>query len=74
MPKQIRERLGLRSGIDLEICEGPEGILIRRAEQKPRLLKRGYLLVHTGKLPAGYDMSGATEADREDRIREIWSR
>jgi AbrB family looped-hinge helix DNA binding protein len=75
VPKPIRDRLGLRVGVDLEISEGPQGILIRRrTEPQPRMVKRGRLLVHTGKLPRGYDLSHAVEADREDRVREIWSR
>jgi AbrB family looped-hinge helix DNA binding protein len=74
VPKPIRERLGLRAGMDLDVSEGPDGILIRRAEPQPRLLKQGRLLVHTGKLPAGYDVAKAVDADREDRAREIWSR
>lgn len=74
VPKPIRERLGLQAGTDLEVLEGPEGILLRRAERKPVLIREGLLLVHTGKLPAGYDMSKAVEDEREARIREIWSR
>ena len=74
VPKPLRERLGLRAGTDVEIQEGPEGILIRRAEREPLLVQEGQLLVHTGKLPAGYDISKAIDEEREARLRGIWSR
>jgi AbrB family looped-hinge helix DNA binding protein len=74
VPKPIRDRLGLRTGVDLEVTEGPDGILIRPAARGPRLVREGLLLVHTGELPPGYDLTRAVDEDREDRIREIWSR
>ncbi|MCP5114697.1 MAG: AbrB/MazE/SpoVT family DNA-binding domain-containing protein [bacterium] len=74
VPKPLRERLGLHAGVNLEIIEERDGILIRRAEREPLLVREGHLLVHTGSLPAGYDMSRAVEDEREARIREIWSR
>ena len=74
VPKPIRDRLGLRAGTDLKVIEGPEGIVIRRAEREPRLVLEGKLLVHTGKLPRGYDLTRVVEDEREARIREIWSR
>ncbi len=74
VPKPIRDRLGLRPGTELDVAEGPDGLLIRRTERQPRLMKQGHLLVHTGKLPAGHNVLQAVEADREDRVREIWSR
>ena len=74
VPKLLRERHGLRPGTPLEILEGPQGILLRRTEWKPLLVREGHLLVHTGKLPAGCDIFKAVEDEREARVREIWSR
>jgi len=73
VPKSLRERWGLQAGTDLEVLEAPEGILIRRAERKPLLVREGHLLVHTGKLPAGFDFVKAIEREREAREREILS-
>lgn len=73
VPKPMRERLGFRAGAELEIIEGPDGVLIRRTERKPVLVREGHLLVHTGKLPSGHDVADAVEDDREARAREIWS-
>jgi len=74
VPKSIRARLGLQAGTDLEILESSDGMLIRRAQREPALVREGQLLVHTGELPAGYDLVKSLEEDREARIREIWSR
>jgi AbrB family looped-hinge helix DNA binding protein len=74
LPKPIRDRLGLHAGMNLEVTESPDGLLIRPAERRPNLVREGVLLVHTGKLPAGYDITKAVEQNREARFREIWSR
>lgn len=71
VPKQVRERLGLRAGMDLEVREGPEGLVIKPAHPQPSLVKEGRFLVHTGKLPSGYDMLMAVEDGREERIRKL---
>ena len=74
VPKPIRARLGLQPGMSLEVLERPEGLMIRPAERRPNLVREGVLLVHTGKLPPGYDLTEAIEQEREARIQEIWSR
>jgi len=35
-------------------------------------MKKGSFWVHTGELPAGYDIVKAIDEDREDRIRKTW--
>ena len=72
VPKPVRERLGLQAGMDLEASEGPDGILIRPAERRPSLVRKGRFLVHTGELPVGYDILKAIDEDREERIRKVW--
>ena len=72
VPKPVRERLGLHTGMDLEVSEGPGGILIRAPERQPSLVRKGHFLVHTGELPAGYDILKAIDEDREERMRKVW--
>jgi len=74
VPKPIRDRLGLRAGMDLELAEGPDGIVLRRPGRSPRLVKKGRLLVYAGPVRQGYDLSRAVEADRESRMGEVWQR
>jgi len=72
LPKQLRDRLGLRAGSDLEIQEIPEGVVLKPAGRRPSLVRKGSFLVHTGEIPAGYDIVKAIDEDREERMRKAW--
>jgi AbrB family looped-hinge helix DNA binding protein len=72
LPKPVRDRLGLHAGSDLEIQETPEGIVLRPAERRPSLVKKGSFWVHTGEIPPGYDIPKAIDEDREERMRKAW--
>jgi AbrB family looped-hinge helix DNA binding protein len=72
LPKPVRDRLGLQAGSDLEIEETAEGIVLRPAERRPSMIKKGSFWVHTGEIPAGYDILKAIEEDREERNRKAW--
>jgi AbrB family looped-hinge helix DNA binding protein len=74
LPKPVRDRLGLRAGSDLEIQEIQGGILLKPSDQRPSLVKKGSFWVHTGELPAGYDVLKARDEDREERMRKAWGR
>jgi len=71
-PKPVRDRLGLHAGSDLELQETAEGIVLRPAERRPSMIKKGSFWVHTGEIPAGYVILKAIEEDREARIRKAW--
>jgi AbrB family looped-hinge helix DNA binding protein len=70
LPKPVRDRLGLRAGSELEIEETPEGVILRPVDRRPSLIKKGSFWVHTGQLPAGYDVIRAIDDDREERARK----
>lgn len=72
LPKPVRDRFGLRAGSDLEILETPEGIVLKPADRKPSLIKKGSFLVYTGDIPPGFDILKAIEDDREERARKAW--
>ena len=72
LPKPLRDRLGLRAGSDLEIEEAPGAIVLRPAERRPSLIRKGSFLVYTGEVPPGYDIVKAIEEDREERARKAW--
>jgi hypothetical protein len=66
VPKTAWGRLGLPAGSDFEdVTHGP-------VDRKPSLVKEGSFLVHTGEIPAGYDILKAIDEDREERMRQIW--
>jgi AbrB family looped-hinge helix DNA binding protein len=71
LPKPIRDRLGLGPGADLELCESPEGLLLRPVQRRPSLVQRGDLLVHQGVLPKEYNWNRLVEDAREDRMRSL---
>ena len=39
VPKPLRERLGFRANTQLEALEQPEGVLLKRMEQRPAMAK-----------------------------------
>jgi AbrB family looped-hinge helix DNA binding protein len=72
LPKPVRDRLGLHAGSDLEIQETPDGVVLRAADRRPSMVKKGRFWVHTGELPPGYDILKAIDDDREERTRKAW--
>jgi AbrB family looped-hinge helix DNA binding protein len=72
LPKPVRDRLGLRAGSTLEAEETAGGIVLRPAERRPSLVKKGSFLVHTGEVPPGYDILRAIDEDSEERMRRAW--
>ena len=39
VPKPLRERLGFKPDTELEAIEQPEGVLLKRIEQRPSMVK-----------------------------------
>ena len=71
LPKPVRERLGLRTGTELELSEAADGLLLKPVHQRPSLVQEGRFLVHRGIPPSRFDSDRAVEEDREDRIRYL---
>jgi AbrB family looped-hinge helix DNA binding protein len=71
VPKTLRERLGLRAGMDLEVCEAADGIVLRRASETPSMAQEDGFWVHQGVAPRGFDWNRHTEENREDRHRQV---
>ncbi|MEO8130067.1 MAG: AbrB/MazE/SpoVT family DNA-binding domain-containing protein, partial [Bryobacteraceae bacterium] len=72
LPKPVRDRLGLRAGSELEMRETAEGLVLKPAERRPSLIRKGSFLIHSGEIPAGYDILKAIDEDREERMRKAW--
>jgi AbrB family looped-hinge helix DNA binding protein len=71
VPKELRQRFGLRPNTELEIVDHPNGILLRPLESKPSLVNINGLLVHQGRLEEGADLDRLLESVREERARDI---
>jgi AbrB family looped-hinge helix DNA binding protein len=65
VPKGLRDRLGLRAGMELEVSEGAEGLTLKPISDQPSMVKVDGFWVHTGVAPAGFDWSRFAEEDRE---------
>jgi len=74
VPKQVRENLGLKPGTSLRLEERADSIILRKIDHQPALIEVEGFLVHTGKLPMGYDWDSLVEQEREERIRELIER
>lgn len=72
VPKPLRERLGFRPDTELEAIEQPEGVLLKRIEQRPSMVKVDGLWVHQGKAEPGADWERALRDVREERIESVW--
>lgn len=71
LPKPLRDRLGLRDGSDLEVEETGDGIVLKPLGERPALIKKDGLWVHTGRVPPGFDTLQAIRDEREERIRKV---
>jgi len=74
LPKPMRNRLGLKAGAQLEICEGPDGVVLKPAARGSSLVKRNGRWVYTGQAPKDIDWERLVEQDRELRDKELYER
>ena len=71
VPKPLRERLGFKPDTELEAVEQPEGVLLKRIEQKPSMVKVDGLWVHQGRAEPAANWQRVLEDVREERIESI---
>lgn len=71
LPKQLRRQWGLRAGMDLEVMESAEGLLLKPVTDKPAMIQINGFWVHQGEAPADFDWDRFLEQQREERIRQL---
>jgi AbrB family looped-hinge helix DNA binding protein len=71
VPKPLRERLGFKPDSKLEAIEQPEGVLLKRVEQRPSMVKVDGLWVHQGSAEPGANWERILEDVREERIESV---
>lgn len=71
VPKPLRERLGFMPDMDLEAVEQPDGVLLKRAQQRPSMVKVDGLWVHQGRAEPGANWERILEDVREERIASV---
>ncbi len=71
VPKPLRERLGFKPDTELEAIEQPEGVLLKRVQQRPSMVKIDGLWVHQGRAEPGANWERILEDIREERIASV---
>jgi AbrB family looped-hinge helix DNA binding protein len=71
VPKDIRDRLGLRPGVEIEIDEKDNEVILKLVDHEPSLMVKEGLLVYSGK--ATGDLREAVRAHRDERLRKVAS-
>ena len=71
VPKPLRERLGFRPDSELEAIEQPDGVLLKRVEQRPSMVKVDGLWVHQGTAEPGANWERVLDELRDERIGTV---
>ena len=71
VPKPLRERLGFKPETELEAIEQPEGVLLKRVEQRPSMVKVDGLWVHQGSAEPSANWERILEGVRAERIESV---
>lgn len=69
IPKPIRDRLGWRAGVDIEVIETPDGVVLKPCVDQPAMEKVNGLWVHGGRMPARFDWDRFVQEEREGQSR-----
>jgi len=71
VPKPLRERLGFKPDMELEAIEQPDGVLLKRAEERPSMTKVDGLWVHQGIAEPRANWERILEDVRGERIESV---
>jgi AbrB family looped-hinge helix DNA binding protein len=71
VPKALRERLGFRLDSELEAVELPDGVLLKKTEERPSMIKIDGLWVHQGIPQPGVNWERVLEEVREERTQSV---
>jgi len=71
VPKALRERLGFKPDSELEAIENPDGVLLKRVEERLSMIKVDGLWVHQGNPQQGANWERVLEEVREERIESV---
>ncbi len=73
VPKPLRDRLGLKPNMELEVQEQADGVFLRVPTPKPTMVNVEGLWVHQGTAHANADWARVLEDVREERLRAVGS-
>lgn len=73
VPKPLRDRLGLKPDMALEVHEQADGMLLRVPVSHPTMVNVDGLWVHQGTAPSNTDWACVLEGVRDERLRAVGS-
>ena len=73
VPKPLRDRLGLKPDMALEVHEQADGVLLRVPTPKPTMVNVEGLWVHQGMAQANADWEHVIAEVRDERLRAVGS-
>jgi AbrB family looped-hinge helix DNA binding protein len=71
VPKPLRQRLGFKPDTEIEVVEQAEGVLLKRVEQRPSMMKVDGLWVHQGIAEPAASWDRIIEDVREERTASV---
>lgn len=71
VPKPLRERLGFQPDAQLQAIEQPDGVLLKRVEQRASMAKVDGLWVHQGSADLGGNWERIIDDVRDERIESL---
>jgi AbrB family looped-hinge helix DNA binding protein len=71
VPKVLRERFGFHPDTDLEALELPDGVLIKKADERPSMIKVDGLWVHQGVPQPEVNLDRVLDDVRNERIKSL---
>jgi AbrB family looped-hinge helix DNA binding protein len=72
LPKKLREHLGVRASLKVEVVETADGVLLKPVRHTTALVRKDGILIHQGKPSRDVPWSALIEDERDERIRKIW--
>ncbi len=72
VPKPLRERLGFKPETEFEAIEQSDGVLLKRVELRPSMVKVDGLWVHQGSAAPGANWEHVLDDVREERIDSVF--
>lgn len=72
LPKKLREHLGVGQGLNVEVKETPDGVLLTPVRRGSGLMRRDGILIHRGGGDESHiNFEKRAPEEREERIRHI---
>ena len=72
LPKSVRQQLGITPQTALEIVTSGDGVLLRRAADRPAMQEVGGLWIHQGASTPAVDWNKVVDYARDERADATW--